>query len=80
MKGGKQLSVWSHVQVVPGWGVVTDNYWVLASVEGVRIVVSSRAAPSLSMPQGLCRGKLTKLFASGKHPCEMASDNPEKID
>lgn len=46
----------------------------------MRILAHSKAAPSLSMPQGLCRGKLTKLFAFGKHPCEVAPDNPEKID
>lgn len=32
------------------------------------------------MPQGLCHGELTKLLAFGKHLCEVATDNPEKID
>lgn len=63
-----------------GWGAVTDKSRVLASVGGVRILVYSKAAPSLSMPLGLCHGKLTKLLAFGKHLCEVATDNPEKID
>lgn len=38
------------------------------------------ARQSLFYASGLCCGNLTKPFAFGRQQCEMATDNPEKIE